>query len=72
MAWIFNAIEFFFCVFPMHEFKLWNVTDMYINRVLICLVGFLKFKADIIDEETGAKVINLSIYVLIIFYFTNF
>lgn len=35
-------------------------------------VGFLKFKADIIDEETGAKVINLSIYVLIIFNFTNF
>lgn len=43
MAWIFNAIEFFFCVFPMHEFKLWNVTDMYINRVLICLEVELGF-----------------------------
>lgn len=34
-------------------------------------VGFLKFKADIIDKETGAKVINLTLYVLTIFSFTN-
>lgn len=25
-------------------------------------VGFLKFKADIVDEETKTKVINLTIY----------
>jgi hypothetical protein len=31
-------------------------------------VGFLKFKAEIIDNETGAKVKNLSTYVLLSFY----